>query len=156
MGRRLFAVLILLGCAAAFAGCTGGGFKAEEKAKPVARAIGEVAVQPDKLAVKRLDPLHQSESKFAKTIDDKKMALAIYDKLEALPPFPEKQLHCPVDNGVQYELEFLRGSVPVSEALVRATGCEIVTVNDRKYWAIGSKGSGFRSLLEKALGLSEA
>ncbi|MBB6733611.1 hypothetical protein [Cohnella zeiphila] len=112
--------------------------------------------QPDKLAVKRLDPLHQTELGFEKTIDDKGKVQEIYGKLSDLPPFPRQPISCPADNGVQYELDFRYGTTTVSSALVSATGCRQVQIKDQRYWAMEPKGNGFRSLLEKALGLSES
>jgi hypothetical protein len=109
--------------------------------------------QPDKLVVKRLDPLHQSDIGFEKSIEDKAEVKKLYDKMLSLPSFPQGTTSCPADNGVQYELTFTHESKSVSKAMVSATGCQGVTLNEKTYWAMEPKGNGFRALLEQVIGL---
>jgi hypothetical protein len=109
------------------------------------------SIQPDRLVVKRIDPLHQSNSEFEKTIDDQKQVLELYNKLKKLPSFPKGPISCPADNGVQYELTFIQGAKTVSNAMVSATGCQEVTVDKKVY-----KGYEFIAVLESVLGLSES
>jgi hypothetical protein len=112
--------------------------------------------QPDVLFVKRIDPLHQSESEFEKSINDKKNVQEIYKKLFQLPPVPEGVFHCPADNGVQYELTFTYESKIVSTAVVSALGCQGLTMNNKSYLAREPEGKGFRALLEHVLDLDES
>ena len=109
----------------------------------------------DMLIVKRKDPLHQSNTGFEKSIQDKAVVKKLYEKIISLPPFPQGSIHCPNDNGVEYELTFTLASKSISKAMVRATGCQGVTMNEKTYWAIEPKGSGFRALLEHALRLND-
>jgi hypothetical protein len=60
-----------------------------------------------------------------------------------------------MDNGVQYELTFSLASKLVSKAMVSATGCQGVTMNEKTYWAMEPKGNGFRALLEQVIGLND-
>jgi hypothetical protein len=57
------------------------------------------STQPDILVVKRLDPLHQSEIGFEKSIQDNAEVKKLYDKILSLPSFPQGTIHCPADNG---------------------------------------------------------
>jgi hypothetical protein len=111
--------------------------------------------QPDILVVKRLDPLHQSDTGFEKSIQDKGEVKKLYDKILSLPSFPQGTIHCPADNGVQYELSFTLASMSVSKVMVRATRCQGVTLNEKTYSTMEPKGNGFRTLLEHAIGLNE-
>jgi hypothetical protein len=110
---------------------------------------------PDLLIVKRLDPLHQSDTVFEKSIQNKADVKRLYEKILSLPPLPQGTIHCPDDNGVEYELTFTLASKTVSKAMVSATGCQGMTMNDKTYWAMEPKGNGFRALLEHALGLND-
>jgi hypothetical protein len=57
----------------------------------------------------RKDPLHQLViSDFSKRIDDSKQVTELYKKLLELPVFPNGPTACPADNGVQYELAFVK------------------------------------------------
>jgi hypothetical protein len=114
------------------------------------------STQLDVLVVKRIDPLHQSESEFEKNINDKKKVQEVYNKLLDLPLFPQGVFNCPVDNGVQYELTFIHGAKIVSTAVVSAMGCQGVTMNNKAYWAAEPKGNGFIALLEHVLDLSDS
>ncbi|WP_127495506.1 hypothetical protein [Paenibacillus glycanilyticus] len=111
--------------------------------------------QPDNLSVERLDPLHQSDVHLSKNIDDKKVVKKLYEKILSLPSFPQGTISCPADNGVQYELTFTLESKLVSKAVVSATGCQGVTMNEKIYWAMEPKGKGFRALFEQDIGLSD-
>jgi hypothetical protein len=112
--------------------------------------------QPDKLLVKRLDPLHQSNVGFEKSIEDKEEVKNLYEKILSLPQFPKGTTACPASNGVQYELTFTLGSKPISKAIVDALGCHGVTMNQKTYWAMEPKGNGFRALLEQVIGLNDS
>jgi hypothetical protein len=113
------------------------------------------STQPDKLVVKRIDPLHQSNIGFEKSIEDRAEVKKLYDKMLSLPSFPQGTSACPNDNGVQYELTFTHASKFVSKAMVDATGCEGVTFNNKAFWAMEPKGNGFRALLEQVIGLND-
>ncbi len=76
------------------------------------------------LNVKRLDSLHQSNTGFKKSIQDKAVVKKLYEKIISLPSFPQGTIHCSNDNGVEYELTFTLASKSVSKAMVRATGCQ--------------------------------
>ncbi|QHW33827.1 hypothetical protein GZH47_25540 [Paenibacillus rhizovicinus] len=113
-------------------------------------------IQPDKVVVERLDPLHQSAVHFEKSVADKEVVETLYDKILSLPLFPQGPINCPNDNGVQYELTFTLESQKVSKAVVRATGCQGITMNDKTYWAMEPKGNGFIALLMHDIGLSDS
>lgn len=111
--------------------------------------------QPDKLVVKRLDPLHQSDKPFEKSIEDSEEINKLYDKILSLPSFPNGIISCPADNGVQYELTFAHEGKTISTAIVNALGCQGVAMNNKTYWAMEPKGNGFRTLLEQVIGLTD-
>ncbi|GLX71031.1 hypothetical protein [Paenibacillus glycanilyticus] len=112
-------------------------------------------IQPDKLVVKRVDPLHQSNEHFEKKLDDKEAVEKLYHKIVYLPSFPQGAISCPMDNGVQYELDFMVDSKLVAKALVSATGCQAVTMHEKTLWSMEPKGNGFRALLKQDIGLDD-
>ncbi|MDG0814018.1 hypothetical protein [Cohnella rhizosphaerae] len=106
------------------------------------------------LIVKRLDPLHQSDTEFEKSIQDEADVKKLYEKISSLPSFPQTFISCPADNGVEYEMTFIFPSQSASKASVRATGCQQVMMNEKTYWAMEPKGNGFIALLEHVLRLN--
>ncbi|MEC0373336.1 hypothetical protein [Paenibacillus chibensis] len=112
-------------------------------------------MDPPYITIERQDPLHNlSNSKFTKKIVDEKTIRELGASINHLPEFPRGIIHCPADNGVQYEMDF-HNSLDDRVVLVHATGCQQVQVNSKTYWAMEPKGNGFRALLIEKLGLSE-
>ncbi|WP_040952057.1 hypothetical protein [Gorillibacterium massiliense] len=108
------------------------------------------------LEVERNDPLNNlgKNASFNKTIDNVEQIKTLIDYIEKLPPFPKELIHCPMDNGVNYDLKFNR-IYNNNVVNVNATGCRQVKLNDKVYRAIDPNGQEFRDYLIKILGLSE-
>ncbi|REE86248.1 hypothetical protein A8990_111145 [Paenibacillus taihuensis] len=107
------------------------------------------------LIVDRQDPLHNlSNGEFERTIKDITAIQGIIDRLDALPAFPKDIVHCPLDNGVNYELQF-KNIYQDRGVTITATGCQQVKIDGEEYWAMEPRGKGFRAFIMGVLGMTE-
>lgn len=119
----------------------------------------EDQLEPDQaqpyLIAERHDPLHNSSNgEFEQTIKDFGAIQGIIDRLDALPAFPQDIVHCPLDNGVNYELHF-KNIYQDRDITITASGCQQVTIDGKAYWAMEPKGKGFRAYVMQVLGMTE-
>lgn len=111
--------------------------------------------KPVSLQINREDSLKQIKKiEFNENIHDSFEVRKLYALMKSLPPFPSEIMHCPMDNGLNYELIFTDQSTEV-RANLHATGCQELTFNNRTYWAMEPKGKGFRTLLMQLMGVQE-
>jgi hypothetical protein len=89
-----------------------------------------------------------------KTVTDLAQAQALYDAAQALPLPPKDAgaIHCPIDLGVAYDLAFTRGPTQAAWAIIKAGGCNDVTLNGVLRWALGQ--THFWTTFANALGMS--
>jgi hypothetical protein len=142
------ACIVLAGCGQAGASDTTSG---------AGTAVCTNAAHVDRLAIDRLNPLHQN-FRFAVpaqiTVTDAHRAQAVARALCALPPVGHGVYNCPADWGIRYQLRFAVGRHWFRPVTVDATGCRTVTGLGPARWIPGV--SGFWRVLGKAAGLSHA
>ncbi|TVX96322.1 hypothetical protein [Cohnella terricola] len=104
------------------------------------------------LTIERHDPLHKmgDQAVFIQTIEDIKQIEKLIQLINDLPEFPEGMQHCPLDNGVNYDLKF-NHIYSENEVNVKATGCQGVRVNNKEYWGLEPQGNGFGPFFQSLL-----
>lgn len=90
------------------------------------------------------------------------VAAPLLQSLDALRPYPDAALYCPLDVGVTYLLTFWAGLRPVAVAKVDPSGCDEVRewgpgLKAHKRWALQNSAAGrrFWRLVAAALRLPE-
>jgi len=108
----------------------------------------ESVAQLGHLVVRRFDAYPQNHIHFSfpvvVTVTEPAAVRAAAKAVCALPPMPDKALHCPADLGITYRLSFTSELPPSQEVetlemvVVSATGCEGLTGLGRTRWAATS------------------
>ena len=109
--------------------------------------------QPNVLRVVRDNGLVRNAPPLRRTVRDAGAVRALYRAVLSLPAFPRGLSNCPIDFGVRYRLDFLRGSQPLLEATAAPGGCPQVLLSAGPR-PLRQPTSAFWILLAHALGLS--
>ncbi len=113
------------------------------------------SLSPDRVHVLRVSTLAQVKSApFEITVTDPMKAQQLYQATQSLPKFPANTvIHCPLDDGIKYHLDFFQGSTLLSQAILDASGCRALhlTITD-----VRRTDDAFWSLLAKELGVPAA
>lgn len=108
---------------------------------------------PNVLHVVRTDPLPGYHfASLNMVIHDAAQVQDLYNAAHALKTIPPGAVfHCPLDNGLEYHLDFLSAATSVQQMDLDATGCEFlhITAQDARFTT-----PSFRALLAKMLNLS--
>lgn len=85
-----------------------------------------------------------------RTVQDAQAVQRLYSAAYALPVPSPGRVNCPLDNGMTYYLTFLRGTTPLQQMTLRATGCQELRLDrDGVRWTT----EAFRSLFLKTVGI---
>lgn len=134
---RLQAVALILAASYAAVLCAADGAYGQHPAGSV----------PDRLVVTRTKPNinNPAAAPFSKTLDHRSLVAELYADISALPPPPSGPLHCPLDLGISYHLNFEAAGVTVLSADYQPSGCAVVRLSD------GTVKSDATGILRKAL-----
>jgi hypothetical protein len=110
---------------------------------------------PDSVHVLRVSTLAQVKSvHFEISVTDSTRVQQLYQAIESLPKFPANTvIHCPLDDGVKYHLDFFQSSTLLSQAILDASGCRALHLTTTD---IRRTNDAFWSLLAKELGVPTA
>jgi hypothetical protein len=109
------------------------------------------AQKPNRLKIVLKNPLNQPKLNLQSTVvKNRKLIGQIYNKMQHLPDFPSQTINCPMDDGTNYKLTFLKDHQTVLTAKVQRTGCGGVSFSGSNRW-IRMADSDFLSMIEKAL-----
>jgi hypothetical protein len=110
---------------------------------------------PDRVHVLRVSTLAQVKSMpFEISVTDSTRVQQLYQAIESLPKFPANTvIHCPLDDGVKYHLDFFQSSTLLSQAILDASGCRALHLTTTD---IRRTNDAFWSLLAKELGVPTA
>ena len=110
---------------------------------------------PDRVHVLRVSTLAQVKSvPFEISVTDSTRVQQLYQAIQSLPTFPANTvIHCPLDDGVKYHLDFFQSSTLLSQAILDASGCRALHLTTTD---IRRTNDAFWSLLAKELGVPTA
>jgi len=105
--------------------------------------------------VLRVSTLAQVKSvPFEISVTDSTRVQQLYQAMQSLPKFPANTvIHCPLDDGVKYHLDFFQSSTLLSQAILDASGCRALHLTTTD---IRRTNDAFWSLLAKELGVPTA
>ncbi len=133
--------LVMLGLTLLFAACdntTQGGTALSSSNVPDSMHVTRVSTLPGT----RIIPLDT-------TIHDSTQVQRLYNAALALPRFPNTIMHCPVDFGIQYHIDFLQHSKHMQQVVLDVAGCrrlylskdDIRRTNDA-FWSLFAQVAG--------------
>lgn len=112
----------------------------------------------NRLVVRRTDAFPQNHLRFSfpatVAVTEVAAVRSVARALCALPAMPEQAMHCPVDFGIAYHLEFSRGQQRFPVVTLDATGCQSVHGLVVERWT--ARSPGFWRTLGAALHLENA
>ena len=113
------------------------------------------SLSPDRVHVLRVSTLAQVKSvPFEISVTDPTRVQQLYQAMQALPKFPANTvIHCPLDDGIKYRLDFFQSSTLLSQAILDASGCRALHLTTTD---IRRTNDAFWSLLAKVLGVPPA
>ncbi len=137
----LLAVLLLAGCSAVSRpGGTGSNSIPLSTATPVL---------PTALHVTR--PAINGYPSLNRRVQDTQAVQRLYRAAYALPVRPPGTGHCPLDNGIINYLIFLRGTTPLQQMTLQATGCRYLRLDQSD--GVRLTTQAFQSLFLKTVGI---
>jgi hypothetical protein len=87
--------------------------------------------QPVSLTVTAYDPLNGGGKLWSASTNDKRIVASLDSMINELPPAPSGPMHCPMDDGSYYMLNFGDSSDSHSECKLQRTGCSFLTFTDK-------------------------
>lgn len=108
------------------------------------------SLSPDRVHVLRVSTLAQVKSApFEISMTDPTRVQQLYQAMQSLPKFPANTvIHCPLDDGVKYHLDFFQSSTLLSQAILDASGCRALHLTTTD---VRRTNDAFWSLLAKEL-----
>ena len=108
---------------------------------------------PDRMHMLRVCTLAKTKCMpFETSVTDPTSLNQLYQAIQALPKIPANAvMHCPLDNGIRYHLDFFQGGNILSQVILDASGCRALhlTTTDTR-----QTNAAFWALLAREIGVS--